>query len=93
MTKEDGEKSVGVSMVFYEEVQDINICHAIHTLQVSLTRETLYITTAQSFFKNGHTRPHFVLFSFFSYDKYSTNTINDKSVDGVLGTRTRAAGW
>ena len=34
MTKEDGEKSVGVSLVFYEEVKDINICHAIHTLQV-----------------------------------------------------------
>ena len=31
------------------------------------------------------TRP-FLFFSFFSHDKYSTNTINDKSVDGVLGT-------
>ena len=30
-----------------------------------------------------------VLFSFFSHDKHSTNlTINDKSIDGVLGTRT-----
>ena len=25
---------------------------------------------------------------FFSHDKYSTNTINDKSIDGVVGTRT-----
>ena len=33
----------------------------------------------------GQTRP----LSFFSHDKYSTNTINEKSVDGVLGTRTR----
>jgi len=33
LTKEDGEKSYGVSFVFYEEVKDINICHAIHTLQ------------------------------------------------------------
>ena len=24
-----------------------------------------------------------------SYDKYSTKTINDKSVDGVLGTQTQ----
>ena len=36
----------------------------------------------------GQTRPLFCLFSFFSHDKYSTNTINDKSIDGVLGTRT-----
>ena len=36
------------------------------------------------------TRPLFVHFSSFSHDKYSTNlTINDKSVDGMLGTRTR----
>ena len=27
-------------------------------------------------------------FCFFSQDKYSTNTINEKSVDGVLGNRT-----
>ena len=31
----------------------------------------------------------FLFISFFSHDKYSTNlTINDKSIDGVLGTRT-----
>ena len=36
----------------------------------------------------GQTRPLFVYFSFFSHDKYSTNTINEKSRDGVLGTRT-----
>ena len=35
----------------------------------------------------SQSQPLFV-FSFFSHDKYSTNTINDKSVDGVLGTRT-----
>ena len=34
------------------------------------------------------TRPLFDLFSFFSHDKYSTNTINEKSIDGVLGTWT-----
>ena len=32
----------------------------------------------------------FCLFSLFSYDKCSTNlTLNDKSVDGVLGTQTQ----
>ena len=36
----------------------------------------------------GQTRPILII-SFFSHDKYSTNlTINDKSVDGMLGTRT-----
>ena len=36
------------------------------------------------------TRPLFV-FLFFSHDKYSTNTANDKRVDGVFGTRTRGS--
>ena len=43
------------------------------------------------FKKMGQTRPLFGLFSFFSQrkDKYSTNfTINDKSIDGVLGSQT-----
>ena len=44
---------------------------------------------AQSFFKNGLKPASFCLFSFFSNDKYSTHTIHEKSVDGVLGTRTR----
>jgi hypothetical protein len=34
MTKEDGEKSYGVSLIFYERVEDSNICHAVHTLEV-----------------------------------------------------------
>ena len=33
----------------------------------------------------------FVFISFFSHYKYSTNTLNDKSIDGVLGTRTRGS--
>ena len=41
------------------------------------------------FKKNGQTTASFCLFSFFSPDKYSKNTINDKNVDGVLGTRTQ----
>ena len=35
----------------------------------------------------------FCLFSFFSLDKYGTNTINDQSVDGVLGFEPGAVGW
>ena len=37
----------------------------------------------------GQTQPLFCLFSFFSHGKYSTNAINDKNVDGGLGTRTQ----
>ena len=33
-TREDGRKNYGVAIVFYEEVTDTNICHAVHTLQV-----------------------------------------------------------
>ena len=41
----------------------------------------------------GQTRPLFVYFSLFSRDKHSSNlTINDKSIDGVLGTRTQGGG-
>ena len=40
----------------------------------------------------GQTPAYFRLFSFFSYDKSSTNTLNDKSVDGVLGTWTQGGG-
>ena len=44
----------------------------------------------QVFFKKTGLNPvSFCLFSFFSHDKYSTNTVNEKSVDGVLGTQTR----
>ena len=35
------------------------------------------------------TRPLFCLFLLSSHDKYSTNTINDKRADGVLGTQTQ----
>ena len=41
---------------------------------------------------NGPNSTSFCLFSFFSHDKQSTNlTKNDKSVDGLLGTRTRGS--
>ena len=37
----------------------------------------------------GQTRPLFVYFHCFSHDKYSRNTLNDKSIAGVVGTQTR----
>ena len=38
----------------------------------------------------GQTWPLFVYFLFLSHDKYSTNlTLNDKSIDNMLGTRTQ----
>ena len=43
------------------------------------------------FFKNGPNPASFGLFSFFSHDKYSTNILNEKSLDGVLGTQTRGS--
>ena len=44
---------------------------------------------ANLIFLDGPNQASFYLLSFFSHDKYSTNTINDKSVDGVLGTQTQ----
>ena len=38
--------------------------------------------------KNGPNPASFCLFLFFSRDEYGTNTINEKSIDGVLGTQT-----
>ena len=46
------------------------------------------VTYGLFFLKNEPNPPSFCLFSFFSHDKYSTNlTINDESIDGVLGTQ------
>ena len=39
-------------------------------------------------FKNGPNLASFLFYFRFLHDKYNTNTINDKSVDGVLGTQT-----
>ena len=38
-----------------------------------------HFTSEQKFVFLGQTRPLFCLFSFFSHDKYSTNTINEKA--------------
>jgi len=46
-------------------------------------------TSLVSFFKNGPNPASFGLFSFFLHDKYSTNTLNDKSIDGAPGIQTR----
>ena len=48
LTQETGEKCYGVSLVFYEEVKDINICHAVHTLQKMYTTEVEVVGGASS---------------------------------------------
>ena len=48
MTKENGEKCSGVSLIFFEEVKDINICHAVHTLQKMYTTEVEVVGGASS---------------------------------------------
>lgn len=53
LTKEDGEKCYGVSLIFYEEVKDINICHAIHTLQKMYTTEVEVVGGASSIRRNS----------------------------------------
>ncbi len=59
LTKEDGEKCYGVSLIFYEEVKDINICHAVHTLQKMYTTEVEVVGGASSIrrTRNEHSRP------------------------------------
>ena len=42
-------------------------------------------------YKNGPNSASFCLFLFLSHDKYSTNTVNYKSKDGVLGSQTRGS--
>ncbi len=39
VTREDGDKTHGVALIFYEEVKDLNICHAVHTLQKMYSTE------------------------------------------------------
>ena len=54
-----------------------------------LGRFIVHISLLLFSFRNEPNMASFCLLSFFSHDKYSTNTINDKSVDGLLGTRTQ----
>ena len=42
-------------------------------------------------FLNGPNPASFCLFLFFSHHKYSTNSINDKSIDGVFWTQTQGS--
>ena len=56
-----------------------------------LGRFIVHISLLLFSFRNEPNTASFCLLSFFSHDKYSTNTINDKSVDGVLGTRTQCS--
>lgn len=48
LTQETGDKCYGVSLIFYEEVKDINICHAVHSLQKMYTIEVESVGGASS---------------------------------------------
>ena len=62
----------------------------IFTFTNFLQRPVLWNNYINFFLKKWAKPGLFLFISFFSHDKYSTNlTINDKSIDGVLGTRTR----
>ena len=61
------------------------LCHKVFQQLQEVTRYRAWLKPT---FLNGPNPVSFCLFSFFSHDKYSTNTVNDKSADGVLGTRT-----
>ena len=60
LTKEDGTKSCGFSLVYFEEVKEINICHALHTLQkmYSTEAECGTIKRADRVRPNSATRPN-----------------------------------
>ena len=54
----------------------------------SLVRKFSFTRKKLFFFKKwAKSGPCLFIFSLFSHDKYSTNTINDKRLDSVLGTR------
>ena len=72
-----------MSSVFILDVYDHDASHHVPTLWSD------HLTGKSFFYKNGPNPASFCLFSFFSHDKYSTNTINEKSIDGVLGTWTQ----
>ena len=48
---------------------------------------------AANIFLNESNTACFCLFLFYTHDKYNTNTITYKRVDGVLGLKPGAAGW
>ena len=89
-----------VTLVEMRRQQWQNNCKALSKLSTtnSLSLFTRIICLRLSFlftslniflFLNGPNPAYFCLFSFFSHGKYSTNAINDKNVDGGLGTRTQ----
>lgn len=43
ITKEDGKRIYGFSLIFYEEVKNKDICSAMQTLQVNRCRQTTNI--------------------------------------------------
>ena len=58
---------------------------------VAAIHSILFLT--KFFFLNGPNPASFCLFSLFSHDKYSTNTVNEKAQMACLGLELGAAGW
>ena len=58
-------------------------------IKMDASRKLKSWTVQMLFLKNGPNQASFCLFLFFSHGKYSKNTLNVKSINGVLGTRTR----
>ena len=66
---------------YHNNLHAADVTQSMHALLNSPALEV------RTLFLNGPSPASFCLPSFFSHDKYSTNTKNDKSVDGMLGTR------
>ena len=78
-----------VTLVIYSG-SFLNIYEVEDQFHVVDKETTNYVTYLDSLFlKIGQNPASFCIFSFFSHDTYCRNIINDKSVDGVLGTQTR----
>ena len=96
----DFEKNLALfdKRLVFEEISASNQPDVVRLVDINRVKQTptQFSDSAEPKFRNDQVRSRveqFSLFSLFSHEKYSTNTLNDKRVDGVLGTRTRAVGW
>ena len=88
-------KSVVTRLSYNKEVIRTHSFHQSNTVEMFSYDAVFSVKIkdyVQLFLKNGPNPSSFGLFSFFSHDKYSINlTINDKSIDCLVGTRTRGS--
>ena len=74
---------------FSQKIYFLKVRDGWDSIHQSIVSEEINQSVSYLGFLNGPNPASFCLILFFSHDKYSTNTINEESVDGVLGTRTR----